>query len=207
MNGVSAILLAAGESRRMGKLNKLTLQIHGEALVRRSARLLLAADLTEVVVVSGYRADTTKELLADLPLRLVCNKAFRDGQMISVHCGLNALSRPCDAVMVCLSDMPLLQIQDLRFLIDAFYRTLCRRPRGLILVPSWQGQRGNPILFEFQYAAEILKNAPNLGCKGLLKNKSESITELPMQNNHVLVDMDSFEDYSRFYPEEAMAYA
>ena len=85
---VSAVLLAAGQSRRMGADNKLLLPIDGEPVVRRTARQLLGAGLEEVVVVLGHEADSVSGALDGLAVRAVVNPDYRDGQMTSVRAGL-----------------------------------------------------------------------------------------------------------------------
>ena len=76
MNSFSAILLAAGESRRMGTVNKLALPVAGEPLLHRTAETLLRAGLQEIVVVVGHEQETARSLLRGMPLRIVCNDNY-----------------------------------------------------------------------------------------------------------------------------------
>ena len=110
---ISAIVLAAGESRRMGEVNKLQLPIDGIPLLKRSVETLLAAGLGEVVVVLGHERAQTQSILEDLPVRTVFNADYESGQMTSVHCGLGKLNRPCEGVMVALGDQPALSVSDI----------------------------------------------------------------------------------------------
>jgi len=189
---VSAILLAAGESQRMGGINKLMLAVEGEPLLRHTVKTLLASRLGEVVVVLGHQAEEARILLHELEVRTVVNSHYREGQMSSVHCGLEALTRPCDGVMICLTDQPLLTAQDIDVLIDAFGR------RGAsIIVPTYQGRRGNPIVFAYAHRAEILGSGRNLGCKRLIERNPELVTTVEMDADHVVIDLDTPEDYAR----------
>ena len=192
MSTVSAVLLAAGESRRMGELNKLLLAVDGETLLSHTVKTLLASRLGEVVVVLGHQADAAQVLLHDFALRTVVNDDYREGQMSSVHCGLAALTRPCDGVMICLIDQPLLTARDIDTLIEAFER---RNPS--ILVPTYQGRRGNPIVLAYAHRAEILAGGRNLGCKRLIERNPEWVTTLEMDNDHVVFDLDTIEDYAK----------
>jgi molybdenum cofactor cytidylyltransferase len=192
VSAVSGILLAAGESRRMGGINKLTLAINGEPLLRRTVKTLLASRLDELVVVLGHQAETTQALLQGLAMRTVINAAYQEGQMSSVHCGLEALARPCDVVMICLSDQPLLTAQDIDSLIDAFAQR-----GGSIIVPTYQGRRGNPIVLAYAHRARILGDGRNLGCKRLIERNPELVTTVEMANDHVVFDLDTPEDYER----------
>jgi molybdenum cofactor cytidylyltransferase len=190
---VSAILLAAGLSQRMGAVNKLHIPVDGVPLLRRSAQRLNAAGLGEVVVVLGHEAERTAALIADLPLRTVTNTDYEAGQMSSVHRGLEALSRPCAGIMVCLSDQPLLESEDIAVIARAFVAD-CPRP---LLVPTWEGRRGNPIVMSWEQRDAILHGGRNLGCRRLIQNNPDLVWTLPMPNDHCVADMDSPEDYRR----------
>ncbi|MDH5424157.1 MAG: nucleotidyltransferase family protein [Gammaproteobacteria bacterium] len=194
MNTVSAILLAAGESRRMGEINKLELMVDGKSLLRRTAETLLASDLKEIVVVVGHEANKTRAILEGLPVRLIENEAYREGQMTSVYKGLLALEKECHGVMICLSDQPLLQAADVNVLINAFGE----RSHGSILVPTFSGQRGNPIIFDYRHRQAILNGERNLGCKKLIEKNPQQVCSFEMNNNHVVVDLDTPEQYAVF---------
>lgn len=193
MKATSAILLAAGESKRMGELNKLTLTINNIPLLLHAAIRLLAADINELVVVVGHEEDTARKILAGLPLNIVSNPNFTNGQMTSVHVGLNALKRPCDSVMICLSDQPKLEVSDYNQLLHA-YQSDCHTP---ILIPLWRKKRGNPIIIDTEQKDIILENNRNLGCKYLTRNYPELVTSLEMGNDHFVTDIDTPEDYKK----------
>lgn len=191
MSTVSTILLAAGESRRMSGINKLMLAVEGEPLLRRTVKTLLASRLGEMVVVLGHQAEEARILLHGLEVRTVVNNHYREGQMSSVHCGLEALTRPCDGVMICLTDQPLLTAQDIDVLIDAFGRR-----SASILVPTYEGRRGNPIVLAYGHRAAILGGGRNLGCKRLIERNPELVTTVEMDTDHVVFDLDTPEDYA-----------
>lgn len=193
MRQVSAILLAAGESRRMGAHNKLTLPVAGVPLLRRAAGILLNSRLHEIVVVTGHAQQTARALLEDLPVRIIYNAHYREGQMTSVYRGMAALTEPCDGVMVCLSDQPLLEAGDIDRVIDAF---LHHCPTS-VLVPTWRGQRGNPIILDCRHREAILGGQRNLGCRKLVENNPSLVTPLEMDNDHVVFDLDTAADYQR----------
>lgn len=192
MTRVSAILLAAGESRRMGTLNKLALPVGGVPLLRRTARTLLASGLREVVTVLGHEAEAMRGLLTGLPLQLVENPRYREGQMSSVHCGLGALAGPCDGVMICLADQPLLTPADIDTLIEAF----ARRAQCGVLVPTYAGRRGNPVVLDFAQRDAILAGERHLGCRHLIERRPDLVTTCAMPDNHVVFDLDTIGDYA-----------
>ena len=192
MSTVSGILLAAGESRRMGGVNKMMLPVNGQPLLRRTVLTLQASRLDELVVVLGHRADEARAVLQDVDVTLVDNPHYQDGQMSSVHSGLAALVRPCDGVMICLADQPLLTHDD----IDALIVCYCERG-GSILVPTYEGRRGNPIVIDYAHRDTILGCGRTLGCKRLIEDNPELVTTVAMANDHVVFDLDMLEDYAR----------
>lgn len=190
MKTFSAILLAAGESRRMGDVNKLALPVAGTPLLRRTAGLLLQLELLELIAVVGHEQDTARAILQGLPVPIVFNPDYREGQMTSVHCGLAALQQPCDAVLVCLADQPLLELEDLETLVSAFAD--CSRS---ILVPTYRGERGNPIVLAYEHRQRILAGERNLGCRRLIEKNPGLVATVEMATDHVVFDLDTAEAY------------
>jgi molybdenum cofactor cytidylyltransferase len=177
----------------MGAVNKLTLDVGGTPLLRRAAQTLLAARLNEVVVVVGHEADTARSLLDGLGLRIVENPHYGEGRMTSVYCGMGALTAPGEGVMVCLSDLPLIEPQDLDALIGAF---LDECPRS-ILVPTYEGRRGNPVILAQRVRESILAGDRNLGGRRPVDQHPELVRPCPMENDHCVFDLDTPEDYDR----------
>ena len=189
---VSAILLAAGESRRMGALNKLLLEVDGEAMVRRVARALIASRADEIVVVLGHQAEAVAQALDGLGPRIVVNAHYREGQMSSMRAGVAALDGEPRAIMVCLADQPWLEAADVNFLIEAFDT----RARGSITVPMVGGQRGNPIVLAGAHRREILAGGANYGCRRLIERHPEKVCPVQAPNDHFLRDIDTPESYA-----------
>jgi molybdenum cofactor cytidylyltransferase len=191
MNAISAIVLAAGESRRMGAANKLLMPVAGIPALRRVLDTLTAAGRQETVVVLGHQRELVAPLLDGLDVRAVFNERFRDGQMTSVWAGMSALSCPCDGVMICLGDQPLLTPSDIAALIAAFAEIGDRS----ILVPTYQGQRGNPIILSYKHHDSILAGGRNLGCKHLIERNPELVATFAAPTDHFVLDIDTPEAY------------
>ena len=192
MSVFSAILLAAGESRRMGSINKLELVIDGTPLLRRSAEVILQAGMGEVVVVVGFEEQTSRRLLDGLAVNTVSNPDYRNGQMTSVHRGMSALREPCDGIFICLSDLPLLEAADLQRMMRAFESC-----DDSILVPTYRGRRGNPIILDYRHRRSILDGDRNLGCRRLIEKNPHLVKTLEMDDDHVVFDLDTPEAYQR----------
>lgn len=191
MSTISAIVLAAGESRRMGALNKLSLPIAGVPLLRRVVETLSACALQEIVVVLGHEHEQLGPLLDGLDVHRVINANYRDGQMTSVHTGLSALRAVCGGVMVCLGDQPLLMSQDVTRLVAAFAEIGARS----ILVPTYRKRRGNPVIFSYAHRERILTAGRNLGCRHLIERNPDLVATLEMDTDHVVADLDTPDDY------------
>jgi molybdenum cofactor cytidylyltransferase len=195
-DALSAVVLAAGLSRRMGDVNKLLLAVDGVTLVRRAVSAVLSRPFAEVVVVTGHEASSVEAALDGLDVRLVYNAAYEQGQTTSVRAGLAALSAPARGVMVCLADQPWLTAEDLRVLGGAFLD----RPDCAVLVPTYLGARGNPLVLARRSLIDILARGGNFGCRQFVARNSDLVTNFEMPNDHVLADIDRPEDYDAQRP-------
>ncbi len=191
---ISAILLAAGESRRMGDINKLHMPIDGLPLLRRSVETLLAAELGEIVVVLGHDRANTQALLKGLPVSTVFNKDYESGQMTSVHCGLGSLEQAFEGVIIALGDQPALTVSDIDHLIDAFFT----RNGGEVVIPEYEGNRGNPIIISNRCQQDIVTGKYNFGCRRFIQDNPELVRTVKMPGPSVVIDLDTPMDYRKF---------
>lgn len=190
---VSAVVLAAGFSRRMGETNKLTLDVQGEPMLRHTVQILLSSQLRHIQVIVGHDAEQVLPLIEGLDVQVIPNPYFIEGQMTSVHLGLQSIPASAEAVMICLADQVLLTPQDINYLIDQFSES----ERDRILIPTFEGQRGNPIILPRLHVEGIVSNERNLGCRRLVEKYPELTLPCPMSNDHAVVDIDTPEDYQR----------
>ena len=186
---LGAILLAAGESKRMNGVNKLAMEIQGVPLLRRALFALSGAGVDEVAVVLGHDADRFDRLISAFPVTVVRNEGYRDGQMSSVRAGLAALQGPFDALLVCPADMPLLNAQDIQALIGAFKK----RGTGVATVPRVGGKRGDPLILDWAARAETLSGA-DVGWRQFVERNPDLVTAFDTGNDHYVVGLDSPED-------------
>jgi len=187
---VGAVVLAAGAGRRMGGLPKSLIRLEGVPLIRRQLIALSGAGVDEVVVVTGYARDAIEEQVQSFPVTLAYNAAHAEGQQGSVRVGLTALSGNFDAVMIALADQPLIAANDLIELIAAFKK----RPKGHVLVPMVNGQRGNPIVLDDVARAQILACDTNLACRHLIDRQPELVHVHETTNKRFITDLDTVED-------------
>ena len=191
---ISAVILAAGESRRMGKQNKLLLPVGGGALLVKLVKSVCDSDVGQVLVVIGHEAEKIRRELNELPLSFVYNPNFREGMTTSIKSGVKKVSPDCDGFLICLADMPFINTPEINKLIHAYVQNRIKEKR-LIVVPEFQGQRGNPVLFSSEFRNDILEYKKESGCRGVIMNYPESVKEIKMDNNNMLLDVDTLEDY------------
>ena len=191
---IAALLLAAGQSRRMGGPNKLLAEIDGVPMVTRVAQRLLAARARPIIAVLGNQAEMVDAALGKLPVERVRNPEFAAGLSTSLKRGIAALPPDLDGVIICLGDMPLISGRHLDRLIAAFNPLEGRA----IIVPTRRGKRGNPVLWSKRFFPEMAELAGDVGAKHLIGEHSELVAEVEMDDDAVLVDIDTPEALDAF---------
>lgn len=192
---IAALLLAAGQSRRMGQSNKLLIDIDGQAMVVKVAEALARAPVDPVLVVLGHEAPRVRDALqAFSDFRFLHNPDFARGLSTSLRTGLAAVPEESDAVLVCLGDMPLLRAGHIEKLIDAFDPLEGRA----ICVPTYRGKRGNPVLWARRFFAEMREVGGDVGSRHLLGDYAELVHEVEIGEQAVVLDIDSPEALARF---------
>ncbi len=182
----AGIVLAAGLSRRMGKANKLLIELDGTAIVRRVVSTALAAGLDPVVVVLGYQADKVRDKLAGMPVSLVVNARPTAGLSSSLRAGIHALGEDVLAVVVLLGDMPWVEARDVADLVAA-----CDPAAGReICVPVHDGHRGNPVLWSSRFFRQLSGVLGDRGARRLLERHAAAVHEVPAGPG-VLLDVDT----------------
>ena len=191
---ISAVILAAGESRRMGKQNKLLLPVGGEAMLGKLATSVCASDVGQVLVVIGHEAEKIRRELNEFPLNFVYNPNFSEGMTTSIKYGVKVVSHECDGLLICLGDMPFINTSEINKLIHAYVKNRIKG-EGLIVVPVFKRQRGNPVLFSIEFRNDILEHKKESGCKEVIMKNSDSVMEIEMDDEKMLLDVDTMEDY------------
>ena len=174
--------------------NKMLAEIDGLPMVARVARRLLASRARPIIAVLGNQADAVDAALGKLPVERVRNPDFADGLSTSLKRGIAALPPDLDGVIVCLGDMPLISGRDLDRLIAAFNPLEGRA----IIVPTRRGKRGNPVLWSKQFFPEMTGLAGDVGARHLIGEHAELVAEVEMDDDAVLVDIDTPEALVKF---------
>lgn len=186
---IAGILLAAGESSRLGKPKQL-LFWKGKPMIRWVAETALAAGLSPVVVVTGAYADRVRPALAGLPVSMVHNSEWQAGQSTSVQKGVHALPEEIGAALFLLSDQPQIPATLVRTLVETHSQTL-----SPIVAPMIDGRRGNPVLFDRITFTEFSTLAGDVGGRKLFSRYP--VTWVDWHDGSLLLDVDTEEDYQR----------
>jgi molybdenum cofactor cytidylyltransferase len=189
---IGAILLSAGQSRRMGAANKLLLPLDGEPLVRHAARALLAGGCTGLLAVTGHEADAVAEALADLAPTTLTNPHPELGLSSSVRLAASAWPDDWAAAVIGLGDMPHVQPATIAALIAAFDDAAGRT----IVVPSYRGKRGNPVLWGRRHRDWFAGLSGDIGAKALLSQLADHVVEVAVDDPGILADVDTPEAYA-----------
>jgi len=184
---ITAVILAAGQSRRMGAANKLLEDLDGTAMVRRVVAQAQASQARDVIVVVGHEGDAVRAALADTEVRFVENPHFADGLSASLKAGIAAVSADSDGAVVLLGDMPAVTTDHINQVIAAFNPVEGRS----ICVPTTRGKRGNPVLWGRDYFGEIAGLSGDVGARHLIGAHADAVCEVALDDDAIFVDVDT----------------
>lgn len=191
MAGVGAVLLAAGASTRFGAGNKLLADLGGRPLLARAAHAIAAAEVDEIVVVTGRDDAQVRQAVAAIALRFAHNDDWATGMGSSISTGIRSLASQPAGAFIIPADMPFLTPGLLVALRDAFVRAGGER----IVVPTTpDGAQRNPVLWPRRYFAELALLSGPKGGKPLLRRYSDQILKVPLADPQVFADVDTDED-------------
>ena len=191
---IHAVILAGGESKRMGKKNKLLVPINGKPMVALTAETMIASKANSVAAVTGFEHRKIQEAIKILNIEFIHNENFQNGISSSVVTAIRSSPEDCSAILIGLGDMPKITVSHINKLIDA-YNPLEGRA---ICVPTWKGKRGNPVLWARRFFPEMLQLKGDFGAKELMGKYAELVVEVEMNDNGIVIDIDTPEALEEF---------
>ena len=187
---ISAILLAAGRSKRMNGKNKLTEKIQKIPLINHSVKNILFSSVDELIVVLGYQKEIIEKLIdKHEKIKFVVNKDYKSGMASSIKVGLSHLSVNTDAFFICLGDMPMVNS-------DIYNQLIKSKDNKEIIVPTYKGQQGNPVLFLKSMKEKIMDVSGDVGAKKILSLNADKVFKLEIDDDSITKDLNTNEDFT-----------
>jgi molybdenum cofactor cytidylyltransferase len=182
---VSAILLAAGEAKRMGKPKQL-MPLGKTTMVEQTIDNLSSSGVSEVIVVLGHKAEEIMKKIGARPFKIVVNPAYRQGMGTSIAAGLQFVDSQAQAVMLALADQPFVDSQTLNKLIEEFES----HDKG-IAIPTYKGKRGHPLIFSLKYKTQLSELKGDIGGREIIKQHPEDVLEVAVDCEGIVIDIDT----------------
>lgn len=190
-----AIILAAGQSKRMGQ-PKMLLPWGSLTVIEHVITTFLNADVKDILVVTGGAHEQVERAIDRYPVRIIQNRDYAAGEMLSsLQCGLRKLPDQVQAILIGLGDQPQIQEGSIRLICEAY-----KESRSSLIVPSFQMKRGHPWLVARALWNEILKLRPPETLRDFLNHYADEIQYVSVETPTILADLDTPEDYQNSRP-------
>jgi molybdenum cofactor cytidylyltransferase len=184
---VAAVVLAAGRSTRMGAVNKMIAEIGGKPLVRIAAEQALASKASSVIVVTGHQRDRIEAALKGLNVRFANNPDYAEGLGTSLRAGIAAVPPEADGAVILLGDMPHIDAK----LIDRLIAAFDPEKGALVVVPTIEGRRGNPVIWARRFFPELMAVTGDVGARHIVARVAEAVAEVAVTDPAITVDVDT----------------
>ena len=189
---VTGVILAAGQGRRMGEPKQL-LPLGGKPMVWHVAMAACQAGFDEVMVITGAYASAVKQVLQDLPLQVIYNEDWAQGQSTSVKKAVQSITSEDQAVVFLLADQPLVNSSLINEIIKAY-----REKNASIIIPRVLNQPGNPVLFDLGvWRSSLLQLSGDEGARQIIRQNQEAIHYIELLDGQIFVDVDTPAEYEK----------
>jgi molybdenum cofactor cytidylyltransferase len=186
---ISAILLGAGESKRMG-FDKLSLPWGKKTVFERCLQTLLRSQVQELVIVRSLRSKRVTGTYHGKKVKIVMNPRPTRGMSSSIREGVQAVRRGSNGILIALGDQPFLRTRTIDALIRAF-----GREKERIIVPAFRGRTGHPVIFHKAYRRELMNLKGDVGGRSIIERHREDVRVVRVRSIGVIKDVDTWRDY------------
>ena len=188
---ISATILAAGSSQRMGD-NKLLLPFQDNTLINVVCKTIIDSYLKPVFVVTGFENKKVVESLPKSIDKIVYNEDWSRGMATSINKAISSLPNNIDGNMIVLGDMPLITVKT----INKLHQVFLNNNGNKIIYADYLGKQANPVIFPRKFFDEILHLNGDKGCKKIIYKNRKSSIGVPIDSSEVIFDCDTKDDYS-----------
>ena len=194
---ISAIILAAGLSKRMELGNKLLLEKKETPIIKITLDNIKAAKVKEIIIVLGKNSKSFKNVIEDKSVKLYFNSNYKNGISSSIKKGIEKVDNSCEGALICLADMPSIKTSTYNKIIDAFYKYKKQN-----IIPYFNKKKGNPVLFSKSYFKYITNITGDVGARNLIRKNKKDFKKLTVADEGILEDIDNNEQYYNFIKDE-----
>jgi len=189
MGGLWSLILAAGESRRMG-FPKMLLTFNGRSMIENVISNVINSDVDDTLVILGAYRDKLTDLVSNMSVEYCYNDNYKEGMLSSVKCGFRNLPSDFEAVLVFQGDQPFISPDVINTIIEAY-----RLSGKGIVIPLYKSKRGHPLLIDKKYRNEIENLNAREGLRSLAYQFSDDVLEVNTDDSGILRDFDTYKDY------------
>jgi molybdenum cofactor cytidylyltransferase len=189
MEEIWAIILAAGESKRMN-FPKMLLPVNDMTMIEKVIENVKGSEVFNTLVVLGSYRDEILGIIRNLPVVHCYNENYKEGMLSSVRCGIRNLPGRFKAVLIFAGDQPLIEPDVINRVIRAYRKT----GKGIV-IPVFKSRRGHPLLLDSKYRNDVDELDPHLGLRSIAEKYPEDVLEVPVNSAGILKDIDTKEDY------------
>jgi molybdenum cofactor cytidylyltransferase len=187
----SAVVLAAGMSKRMGAPKQL-LRAGENTLLERALNTVRRSRADEIILVLGFGAKEIQRSISTLGIKVVVNEGYQEGMGSSLRAGISVVHPQAQAALIMLADQPFVLPSTLDRLIQHH-----QRARPQIVIPTYKGFRGNPVLLDRSVFPEVASLKGDIGCRAIFGKHTENIARLAVDDAGILFDVDTREDFEK----------
>ena len=195
---ISAIVTAAGLSKRMGKQNKLLLDFNGKPLLHYIIDELLRSNVGEIIVVCGHEKESVMASLVNKKVKICFNENYKSGLTSSIQCGVKFAESNSDAYLIALSDMPFIKAELINKLIEKFHLNHRDESSKQIVVPQIKNRNSHPAIFSKDFKTAILAHQKNNGCKQIILDNMERVIFVKLDNERFGIDIDDLPTLEKY---------
>lgn len=189
MKGIQAIILAAGESKRMGS-PKMLLPYNGMTVIEQVIENVLSAGISNPLIVLGSDHEAILKIIKGHPVSHCYNENYRNGMLSSVQCGLASLADQGSAALIIPGDQPMIDAAQIKRVMKAWHES----GKGIVM-PVHNGKRGHPLIVDMKYKREVMSLAESKGLRALAELHPDDVMEAETDDPSVLRDIDTQQEY------------